>query len=366
MLIERLHEKYLLYPLLHPLRFKHLQRELQEFGITLPSDNEVTVSQEVEFYLLAESIEDLEDDEKLSKVVEILRDLNLHLDYYHTYEINLPPVRLLKKDSVVKVISEAIKLVEEIGLPYISEYYDRSEGVYRGVGAHVHIRLPKNPTLWTKFINWATVVTPLLAPLISVSVRYKYGRTYTCRTSSEYFFRLASTHYCIPPLRVNKELVKRILEREGYLRFRGYIPIPNDNQWFAVEINAYRKVDLTIELRVPENHFITGLAYAEVIYKLAEKFSSPKISRESYEDLWRTYVYDATYGTPRDVSDYVRIKVERDVSKLLSSKMSPVEFCNQLLDVLELSSWTKELINTIACGRAVSRSLAYEVFSKYF
>ena len=243
----------------------------------------VTIGFEFEFY----SPRMAHEEEGDSFVARLALALAYHRDYYDTMEVVSPPIGLDKHEylPLLNEIEEAIDVVFR-GVR-VSDYYDPVKyGQPNSCGTHMHVRVNveagERYKMMARMHNWLVVLTPLIAPLITM------GRVLDVPSKevyevpgTEYGFRSRAFHYGVKPMMISAREVRLFENSSGYSR--GYEPVDGANEWYAVELNRYRKSTTTIEVRLTETHWLAGYAMAEMAWELSRKTPPP------YIDLDRLY-----------------------------------------------------------------------------
>lgn len=300
-------------------------------------------------------------------VLSWLHILHFHKDWAYVYEMSSPvmtyqwPPRL--EDLATIALIEAIAAGNGF---LVSEYnYDFCcEGDERTCGAHIHFK--STPLTAAKIHNWLVFLTPLIAPALVLGrrVRIESGEQPVIYSQSEheYRFRFMLWHYAAPPRYISRYEIRDAENAPG-AQFRGYDVDRDNNAFYIIEINKYRKAVWTIEYRINEQHPLVAYFLLDVAGQLASK-RVPVVHVSRYYDRNNIPVdYEfrvaATIVVPWIKDNWLReligdtIRIDEFAGKLLTLLKNPNPVTERILDKLSRGKrplytdhlrWTRELI----------------------
>jgi len=313
-------------------------------------DHRITYGMEIEFYLR----------EVPYDIPRLLIEHGFHRDYADTYEVSTKPYDLDNYKEFRREYLELKKQIERIG-GYLCAEYSNTERTWTN-GSHIHIRIePVRPVIWARALNWLTILAALLAPAQCNCVRiYDLGDKIIASDycgEKIYAFRYRVQHFATPPKRVNWLLMSELLRTK---RFRSLYPYAESNDFYGVEINAYRKDVHTIEIRTNENGWKVAVMFADLVNMLKD-INSPPIDPVM---LWNTYVRGGPTRIDRQIVVFLKNHpLTSYLPKALGGGtiVAPDIFANALLQFAEDRKYdllppTKELLKILASGRRIKFS----------
>ena len=214
---------------------------------------------------------------------------HLHRDWSYVFEMNGPPMPLrwpLPREYVY--FHAVMELVANLlGFRVAHYIYDGDE---RSCGSHVHFSTVSS-TLTAKMHDWLIVLSYHMIPVAALRTMVRescdWDNCHFYAVLYEPCYRPMVSHYCRVPMMVSKYVVEEGMRGDDDRRWRGYEP-EDGNAFYAVELNKYRKQDLTVEFRLNEQHWLSALVIVDIARAVAEKHRVPLIDVRGYYD---TYVY---------------------------------------------------------------------------
>jgi len=288
-----------------------------------------------------------------------------HRDYRYVYEMSGPPMPLqwpLPKQYVYYY--SVMEMVANFRGFRVAEY--KFEDDERTCGSHVHFSTVSS-TLTAKMHDWLIVLSHHLIPVATLRTRVEEdddGYGYVVDVYGP-CYRIMVSHYCEKPMYVSKHVVEDAADSDD--GWRGYEP-EDGNAFYAVELNKYRKRELTVEFRLNEQHWLASLVIVDIARVMA-KHRVPIINIERYYNKyvyackqewppidWQRYAYKTS-----DVDVLERLKTARDLYQFLleehERELLPVtrEVAEKVLrkrlltykDYLEIE---RELAETVDCS----------------
>lgn len=212
--------------------------------------------------------------------------LKYHRDYGHVYELVLPPIGFPPRPGDVLLYNAVELLAHTLGFRVAEEIV--FDEVKYTCGSHLHFWNHDMKQL-VKITNWVIFLGPLFVDLLSLPAVYDADRR-RYQLKNVHRWRSLVRHYAEPPRYVNMLTIHDL--RSGRARFRGY-ERHHDNQFYAVEFNAYRKRNMTVEFRLPEQHWLADVIFMDVAGALAKKFNPPIVNMERwYRDLYKKEIFE--------------------------------------------------------------------------
>lgn len=319
-------------------------------------------------------------------VLSWMNMLHFHRDWAYVYEMSSPvmvyqwPPRL--EDLATMAVIEAIAAGNGF---LVSEYsYDFCcEGDERTCGAHIHFK--STPLTAAKIHNWLVFLTPLIAPALvlgrKVRIESDEPPVIFSQSEYEYRFRFMLWHYAAAPRYISRYEINDAESMPG-AQFRGYDVDRDNNAFYIIEINKYRKAVWTIEYRINEQHPLVTYFILDVASQLADK-RVPVVNVAKYYDrnnipVDYAFRVPATILIPWIKDNWLReligdtVTIDKFAEKLLTLLKNPNPVTEKVLEKFSRGKrplytdylrWTRETIEEHYSGKPLAK-MAIDLIDK--
>ena len=289
-----------------------------------------------------------------------------HRDWRHVYEMSGPPMPLqwpLPRQYVY--YHSVMELIANYDGFRVAHYvFDDDE---RSCGSHIHFSAVSS-TLAAKMHDWLIVLSHHLKPVATLRTQvteYREGGDYEYEVKRySLCYREMVGHYCVTPMLISRHFYEDAEKTDA--GWRGYEP-EDRNAFFAVELNKYRKRDVTVEFRLNEQHWLSSIVVVDIVRVLAEKYRVPVINVEKYyQDYvypckllwspidWEYYAYKTSdvlerLKTPRDLYQFLLEEHERELLPI-TRKVAEIAMRNLWVSYKDYLQLEKELAEAVDCS----------------
>lgn len=257
---------------------------------------------------------------------DVLRLIKYHEDWSKVYELVLPPIGFPPRPEDVLLYNAIEALAHTLGYR-VSEYVGFNRYT---CGSHLHFWHHDTRKL-VKITNWVIFLGPLFVDLLSLPLIFDANEE-RLEVLGEMSWRTRVDYYAEPPRYINTLSIHEL--KSARRRFRGYERY-HDNLFFAVEFNAWRKKNMTVEFRLPEQHWLADVIFMDVAQAISEKFDPPIIDMKRwYRQLYRLppfeaveipilkrhQYFDRRYANRRELIKFIYEHVEHSLKFNISKK----------------------------------------------
>jgi hypothetical protein len=259
------------------------QLQGQTFNSYQLPTTDITWGFELEFTVLYDKTYDPAMPEfDISRIEKIALYYKYHVDWKLVYEMTSSVLAYPLRKIDVMMLTEMEALASLLGYR-VSDYDVDNDDVYdkRTCGSHLHFRVNDRWKM-ARMANWLAVLSPFLIPLWSLQRELMYKSELEVSDMDRGMVKARSMfhHYTLAPKYItSRDIAEADMEERNY---RGY-DLVDENEFYAVELNKYRKNTVTIEVRVNEQHPLAVIAMLEI----ADELSSRPVPIVELEGLYQ-------------------------------------------------------------------------------